>query len=264
MAFDDRTEVAGLSPRLRGNHSTLGSVPYRDHGRSIPAPAGEPSQSESGTNGSRSRVYPRACGGTAPVSSGIIENLTVYPRACGGTFVPTNRILSCASVGLSPRLRGNPLRRLAAITTTYGAGLSPRLRGNRRNASAPNYHRRAVYPRACGGTSTLTLRWRKPPVEVYPRACGGTSRTLTDLDLGLARSIPAPAGEPATLSSTPSRNTVYPRACGGTLYVKQPMYSDHGLSPRLRGNHQPQNSRCRRTLGRSIPAPAGEPCSPIV
>ena len=32
-----------------------------------------------------------------------------------------------------------------------------------------------VYPRACGGTQDVPLRFAvRLPVEVYPRACGGT------------------------------------------------------------------------------------------
>ena len=52
--------IAGLSPRLRGNHRSIPTTPqYR---RSIPAPAGEPRPASniSGLGG----VYPRACGGT--------------------------------------------------------------------------------------------------------------------------------------------------------------------------------------------------------
>ena len=56
-----RVWVAGLSPRLRGNHARL--VAVESLKRSIPALAGEPNP------GHRiphiARVYPRACGGTA-------------------------------------------------------------------------------------------------------------------------------------------------------------------------------------------------------
>ena len=73
-------EDRGLSPRVRGN--LVGIVEQRIDNRSIPACAGEPSQSA----------------GTQPSSS-------VYPRVCGGTdlyWTPdtTDR-------GLSPRVRGN-------------------------------------------------------------------------------------------------------------------------------------------------------------
>ena len=71
----------GLSPRVRGNRA---AGPHQVHpDRSIPAGAGEPRTS--GLSRSPCRVYPRGCGGT---------NTT-----------PTNRIIS---IGLSPRVRGNP------------------------------------------------------------------------------------------------------------------------------------------------------------
>ena len=72
-----------------------------------------------------------------------------------------------------------------------------------------------------------------------------------------ARSIPAPAGEPANLSTAFAGPRVYPRACGGTLPRSPRTRGSAGLSPRLRGN------RCQAFVPPahvgSIPAPAGEP-----
>ena len=70
----------GLSPRMRGNRwpSNTG-LPYAG---SIPAHAGEPLVS--GEIGQKTRVYPRACGGTVQL---------------GGISAP--------ETGLSPRMRGN-------------------------------------------------------------------------------------------------------------------------------------------------------------
>ena len=56
----------GLSPRLRGNLLLLHKP--RCAGRSIPAPAGEPSTLNGPT--SRFTVYPRACGGTGAIHAG--------------------------------------------------------------------------------------------------------------------------------------------------------------------------------------------------
>ena len=72
--------LVGLSPRLRGNQHHLRRL--RVQGRSIPAPAGEPS---SGT--------PKP------------QRMKVYPRACGGTGRP--HCENHQGHGLSPRLRGN-------------------------------------------------------------------------------------------------------------------------------------------------------------
>ena len=122
------TSATGLSPRVRGNPG--GQVIAGQHQRSIPACAGEPGSSGSGT--SRRRVYPRVCGGTpvrlmvAVVISGSIPACAgeprqssssarwprVYPRVCGGTRnrpPPTP-----VTLGLSPRVRGNPTFRPTA------------------------------------------------------------------------------------------------------------------------------------------------------
>ena len=72
--------MKGLSPHVRGNQVEA----YIRAGRngSIPARAGEPFYPNQALR--FSRVYPRACGGTAPLKS-------------SGVF----------AVGLSPRVRGN-------------------------------------------------------------------------------------------------------------------------------------------------------------
>ena len=72
--------VAGLSPRVRGNHNQHSAAGRRPG--SIPACAGEPS------------IY-----------GGGIAMLGVYPRVCGGT--PPWRGMVSLPVGLSPRVRGN-------------------------------------------------------------------------------------------------------------------------------------------------------------
>ena len=55
------TPTSGLSPRLRGNR--VPSVMRGGNVRSVPAPAGEPSRNPEFLR--RSKVCPRACGGTA-------------------------------------------------------------------------------------------------------------------------------------------------------------------------------------------------------
>ena len=121
-----------------------------------------------------------------------------------------------------------------------------------------------------------TLLLKSADDRAYPRACGGTahSRQTTVDDTGLSprlrgnhgpdahgtayhRSIPAPAGEPLAAAGTPPPQGVYPRACGGTPHRRSARCAAHGLSPRLRGNHQ-TGSEPERISG-SIPAPAGEP-----
>ena len=137
--------------------------------RSIPACAGEPSRPW--RTQTVPMVYPRVCGGTrsrcCPIPACAGEpapNHRVYPRVCGGT--PPS-----ATMGLSPRVRGNPLKMLLPR-------LSPRVRGN--HGSIP----------ACAG--------EPPPISI-PR-CAAPNRGLSPRVRGNrceVGSIPACAGEPS-------------------------------------------------------------------
>ena len=116
--------VAGLSPRVRGNHAGVSNSVGIE--RSIPAGAGEPSRT------SRSPT-PR----------------TVYPRGCGGTAQPIAIIGGVT--GLSPRVRGNQL----GIPCVCGLYRSiPAGAGEPLNTKTYRQAQR-VYPRGCGGTSLL-------------------------------------------------------------------------------------------------------------
>ena len=262
-----RPEVRGLSPRVRGNRNPL-SVSHLI-GRSIPACAGEPPCAY--RSAQTSQVYPRVCGGTKrcaaitagarglsprvrgnPVLSfrpatpkrsipacagepidggGAGKGFEVYPRVCGGTI--TSRYKSGCSTGLSPRVRGNPVK----------PG----------NVAAPP---RSI-PACAGEPAAMDVAAAK--VSVYPRVCGGTLGDLTLLlaSVGLSprvrgnldkctacgqsrRSIPACAGEPEGIVIRWDRL--------------------RGLSPRVRGNLDQLSSSCSATVG-SIPACAGEPHS---
>ena len=91
--------------------------------RSIPAYAGEPDNWMVWRMGAE--VYPRVCGGTLPATAG------------GPTLI-----------GLSPRMRGNPLRYAAAHKNL---GSIPAYAGEPPFSIPPAQHPR-VYPRVCGGT----------------------------------------------------------------------------------------------------------------
>ena len=214
----------GLSPRVRGNQ--LGLFLEIPVGGSIPACAGEPSAGVD--DAGVCAVYPRVCGGTAPFIwvvdrpqglsprvrgnlyrqryqpnppgsipacagepthfSGMMRCPWVYPRVCGGTEdVPG---MSVKGKGLSPRVRGNRLRRPGrqrqprSIPACAGEPLR-----SRRRPAVPG-----VYPRVCGGTphedaghggrGGLSPRVRGNPPEI-------TRPSI------VARSIPACAGEPS-------------------------------------------------------------------
>ena len=184
IAEMDEKNKAGLSPRVRGNHS------------------------ESRANWVLTRVYPRACGGTAPGLPGppggpglsprvrgnlglrvpktsnersiparagepfpknvFLNIMRVYPRACGGT---TPRYTAGPWYqGLSPRVRGNLHQQ---VPTLYQMGSIPARAGEPPRTPLPEPSPR-VYPRACGGTHSRCCR--APQLQgLSPRVRGNPS-----------------------------------------------------------------------------------------
>ena len=237
----------GLSPRVRGNPalSPVGSGAYR----SIPACAGEPS-------------------GLTPIP----KPEQVYPRVCGGTQhqIPGQQML----VGLSPRVRGNPVNRGAVAMPVRSI---PACAGEPPGGNRP-LRRPEVYPRVCGGTAPPTARHPRP-AGLSPRVRGNPGAAIQVVNG--RRSIPACAGEPVIqwlgqgpvqgLSPRVRGNPSVPSpvivssgsipACAGEPFSRNRLqHCVRGLSPRVRGNP----SYCLQLwiLMRSIPACAGEP-SPI-
>ena len=213
----------GLSPRLRGNPGISSLNPH--WAGSIPAPAGEPWAGPAPTQASG--VYPRACGGTCHQQSPFQDQ-----------------------TGLSPRLRGN--HDVQREKHEYVRSI-PAPAGEPRPVAWPRGLDQ-VYPRACGGTQ-ITVGSTTSLDGLSPRLRGNPPRTSGSTASGW--SIPAPAGEPATVGAPLEMLAVYPRACGGTGSDGCPTYQLAGLSPRLRGNQWRYLSWFRPV--RSIPAPAGEP-----
>ena len=192
----------GLSPRVRGNHARL-AAPHVRAG-SIPACTGEP------------RTWP-----------GIGWPRRVYPRVYGGTpdHVPPLHPVR----GLSPRVRGNPLRgrlgmhRARSIPACTG---EPCIR-------RPYSRSYGVYPRVYGGTTGARAA-AGGQAGLSPRVRGNHVGRYPEPDqLG---SIPACTGEPTSSSAEPSWNRVYPRVYGGTLAIGSGVLAGRGLSPRVRGN----------------------------
>ena len=274
----------GLSPRVRGNRH--GHVVCSSPPGSIPACAGEPCARRAGRPALR--VYPRVCGGTdqygltlalawglsprvrgnlhrraagegqegsIPACAGepatarsALERFRVYPRVCGGTKIRLSR--SPRLSGLSPRVRGNPVRgegdavRIGSIPACAG---EPRSRPSRGSPAG-------VYPRVCGGTAVPVLRPHSTR-GLSPRVRG--NRRELGSRRPRRRSIPACAGEPKGAWLAPPEKKVYPRVCGGTIPNLYSTVPGVGLSPRVRGNHR--GGRQGRGPQGSIPACAGEP-----
>ena len=236
--------VGGLSPRMRGNRGR-----WRGRGLSggsIPAHAGEPPTPF--RSATKTRVYPRACGGTGPqlakpvaieglsprmrgnlvesvaaardvgsipahageptTTTGMRTNVRVYPRACGGTHDLARDLLTFQ--GLSPRMRGNPEK---GLERARAIGSIPAHAGEPVQAF-PGYREPGVYPRACGGTAAEAVDAARTQ-GLSPRMRGNP--WLTDVPADYGGSIPAHAGEPAAVVAEVAAAGVYPRACGGTL-----------------------------------------------
>ena len=172
--------------------------------------------------------------------------------------------------GLSPRVRGSRrVHRIAhakAGSIPAGAGsqsqgfqIRSQIRSIPAGAGEPRCARIAtcgdgVYPRGCGGASSLYRRGRV--IEgLSPRVRGSLHWHCPPLRL--FRSIPAGAGEPHVSVGIGEQQAVYPRGCGGANVSIVCAVNSGGLSPRVRG------SRASRldagTATRSIPAGAGEP-----
>ena len=196
--------------------------------RSIPAHAGEPS----------------GCGRWLMVE-------WVYPRACGGTIA--RFVEGFATVGLSPRMRGNHIR-IAACRVGFGS--IPAHAGEPLTEQFVE-HLDEVYPRACGGTFYINFL-RSPCTGLSPRMRG--NRFVDRFHVMRPGSIPAHAGEPFWEWVASWAILVYPRACGGTVLLHVASPADYGLSPRMRGNLAP--ALVAFGLEGSIPAHAGEPGHP--
>ncbi len=137
----NRESETGLSPRVRGNQPTFGE--HLENLGSIPACAGEPVCLV--CDATRTRVYPRVCGGTNETSRMERHVMGLSPRvrgnrrfrvssgsldgsipACAGEPLPRPR--RCAWAGVYPRVCGGTT--LEVAPTHSNTGLSPRVRGN--------------------------------------------------------------------------------------------------------------------------------------
>ena len=160
----------GLSPRVRGNHQWCTSFLLRL--RSIPACAGEPCWDA--VPPEIHEVYPRVCGGTGNPVFGYTDQRGLSPRVRGNrygggdTWLRDGSIPACAGEplvamggergrGVYPRVCGGTL--LTRRPWPFSIGLSPRVRGN------PDVARRTE-PRlgsipACAGEPSFLLLKRR-------------------------------------------------------------------------------------------------------
>ena len=202
-------------------------------------------------------IFAVAVSGSIPASAGepviaarLATENEVYPRECGGTEALDG--YGGGLLGLSPRVRGNPL---CAVVNTTVAGSIPASAGEPSGRNGPRKPQR-VYPRECGGTANL-ITLDILPKGLSPRVRGNL--LYTAFRAKAVRSIPASAGEPYFKLHYSVVYTVYPRECGGTYASWSLCLLGAGLSPRVRGN--PEVLDWTADTPRSIPASAGEPPS---
>ena len=179
---DSIQELQGLSPRVRGNPDR-----YRHHpkkARSIPACAGEPTRGFSRLL--VAKVYPRVCGGTAGYAcqhdgvGGLSPRVRGNPGRAGVPGPPYWSIPACAGEPMRawrrqtistvyPRVCGRTA--WLAGDAAAKSGLSPRVRGNQVARIAPAANVGSIP--ACAGEPPIP-RGITRAQEVYPRVCGGT------------------------------------------------------------------------------------------
>ena len=175
--------IYGLSPRVRGNPKSTSRTSRT--GGSIPACAGEPPIRTCYViaNG----VYPRVCGGTPGLSREEIADTGLSPRVRGNHVYVlrhddrTGSIPACAgepviclvalpALEVYPRVCGGTV--LSKLSSWMINGLSPRVRGNPVRSSWRRTYKWSI-PACAGEPLSTTLTALSP--TVYPRVCGGTA-----------------------------------------------------------------------------------------
>ena len=211
----------GSSPRVRGTASHPRG--FCNHGRFIPACAGNSTDSWSSQNG-----------------------ITVHPRVCGeqgdGGFG------GARPPGSSPRVRGTDCRQRCVCARCR---FIPACAGNR------YFHTRTtflnpVHPRVCGEQPSL----QPPdlsPVGSSPRVRGTVGGQ--GCRIGGRRFIPACAGNRPGCRLPRATATVHPRVCGEQLACALAAPLGTGSSPRVRGTAI--SGPCLLADCRFIPACAG-------
>ena len=268
---------------MRGNRGRNRRLTLRPG--SIPAHAGEPDKSDERYR--NKRVYPRACGGTWTDDAASLRYWGLSPRMRGNhrgvsgdarrqgspahAGEPSRPICGSipahagepvevgASLGLSPRMRGNPsFCRSCGPWKGSQPGLSPRMRGNREVGARLGVGGGSIPAHA--GDPWSTSRWTCS-ARVYPRACGGTSGKCI-LFLRLWGLSPRMRGNHGGLRLELVGKGSIPAHAGEPEWPSSPGAARLGLSPRMRGN-LPRDSNSWACPG-SIPAHAGEPNSAVL
>ena len=183
LPHSSESSSKGLSPQVRGSRGRGPRAAARVG--SIPAGAGEPSTGAD--RGSFGGVYPRRCGGAADVAGLKADVSGLSPQVRGsrlrglanpmevgsipaGAGEPTRRSVRSRSTRVYPRRCGGA--RTSCSISSAAPGLSPQVRGSPVRAGRPGVRRRSI-PAGAGEPTTRS----RPPSRtwVYPRRCGGAA-----------------------------------------------------------------------------------------
>ena len=196
-------------------------------------------------DGGHERIIPARAGNTVSNSLVIVFSPD-HPRACGEHIVALR--FSSAWSGSSPRVRG-----------TRQAAQPPRLCGRIIPARAGNTlhgeHARKEspdHPRACGEHIIRLITGGRVDGS-SPRVRG--TRFHTGPRTYAWRIIPARAGNTFAVPKCGDPSADHPRACGEHTFERVLFMLPTGSSPRVRGT--PLRGQCRHSIGRIIPARAG-------
>ena len=221
MRTSGQTARSGSSPRVRGTGAA------------------------SGTASGRTQYIP-ACAGNRKAAATDTFRRAVHPRVCGEQ--PRSVSTRWASSGSSPRVRGTGPGDAAGRRARR---FIPACAGN--SGPAGDTTRRApVHPRVCG-EQVRPVRLDFSAIGSSPRVRG--TAVPDDLDGGVARFIPACAGNRRPIARTMRSAPVHPRVCGEQMLSSVSSASSSGSSPRVRGTAIPHRTRMPRK--RFIPACAG-------
>ena len=281
--FEFGRVVGGDHPRACGEHShvtlqslkLVGSSPRMRRTRRwpcwrrywlriIPAHAGNtpPNRSQS----TSPRDHPRACGehvgqvddaactggssprmrGTHGLRSKKRQAIGIIPAHAGNTSFP---VRSFQPFQDHPRACGEHDREVEHVAAAKGS--SPRMRGTLVGSKTPHCPS-GDHPRACG---------EHRRVECCPHLRSGSSPRMrgtqgTCFDAwGIARIIPAHAGNTFGHRTAPTVHGDHPRACGEHHITVQTVMPESGSSPRMRGTRIADD--IARVAAGIIPAHAG-------
>ena len=192
----------GSSPRMRGSHSTIFTVP---------APPG---------------IIPAHAGLTL-IKRGDLDKMRDHPRACGAHMPFTQDILSAA--GSSPRMRGSLF---GSLCKHILKGIIPAHAGLTLTKVARILDLRD-HPRACGAHPLLTTSSTVSRGS-SPRMRG--SHGFCDADVRVMGIIPAHAGLTRKKKALKYGDRDHPRACGAHDDFALHCNTESGSSPRMRGS----------------------------